>query len=76
LPFSVRKALVNFVRELKRSRLKYLVVGAGPVQFYGRERFSRDVDVVLFLNKKNSNVLLGTQTSRSNIATLQHVWST
>jgi len=59
LPFSVRKATIDFVRELKKNRLKYLVVGALPVQFYGRERFSRDVDFVLFLNKKSANALFG-----------------
>lgn len=57
LPPSVRKAIVDFVRELKRNRLKYLVVGAVPVQFYGRERFSRDVDIVLFPNEKTANIL-------------------
>jgi hypothetical protein len=57
LPFSVRKATVDFVKELKKNRLKYLVLGAVPVQFYGRERFSRDVDIVLFLNEKSADVL-------------------
>lgn len=57
LPASVRKATVDFVRELKRNKIRYLVAGAVPVQFYGRERFSRDVDVVLFLDEKSASVL-------------------
>lgn len=57
LPPSVRKATVDFVRKLERHKVKYLVVGAVPVQFYGRERFSRDVDFVVFLNEKNADGL-------------------
>jgi len=54
LPPSVRRATVDFVKMLERKGLKYLVVGAVPVQFYGRERFSRDVDFVVFLNSENA----------------------
>jgi len=57
LPPSVRKATVDFVRQLKKHKVKYMVVGAVPVQFYGRERFSRDVDVVLFLNDRTAKFL-------------------
>jgi len=58
LPPSVRKTTVDFVKELKKHRIAYVVAGAVPVQFYGRERFSRDVDIVLFLNKKGGQGLL------------------
>jgi hypothetical protein len=53
LPSSVRKATVDFAKMLEKGRFRYLVVGAVPVQFYGRERFSRDVDFVVFLHNKN-----------------------
>ena len=58
LPPSVRKTTVVFVKELEKHRIAYMVAGAVPVQFYGRERFSRDVDIVLFLNERNSQSLL------------------
>ncbi|KPV63677.1 MAG: hypothetical protein AOA65_1228 [Candidatus Bathyarchaeota archaeon BA1] len=58
LPPSVRRATVDFVKRLEKHKIRYMVVGAAPVQFYGRERFSRDVDVVLFLDKENASDLL------------------
>jgi len=58
LPPSVRKTTVDLVKELTKQRIAHMVVGAVPVQFYGRERFSRDVDIVLFLNERNSQFLL------------------
>jgi hypothetical protein len=63
LPPSVRKATVDFIEMLERRGLKYLVVGAVPVQFYGRERFSRDVDFVVFLNSNNLSKFFNMLTS-------------
>ena len=54
LPPSVRRATVDFVKRLESHKIRYMVVGAVPVQFYGRERFSRDVDIAVFLNKRNT----------------------
>jgi len=53
LPPSTRYSTISLVKMLKKYKLKYIIVGAVPVQFYGRERFSRDVDIVLFLNEEN-----------------------
>ena len=53
LPSSTRYSTISLVKMFKKYKLKYLVIGAIPVQFYGRERFSRDVDIVLFLDEGN-----------------------
>lgn len=55
IPPSVRETATFLVRELKSRGVLYVLAGAFPVQFYGRERLSRDVDVVLYLNKSNSD---------------------
>lgn len=57
IPPSVRKTAAFLVRELKNRGIPYVLAGAFPVQFYGRERLSRDVDVVLCLEPKNSESL-------------------
>lgn len=57
LPPSTRKTTIDFVKALQKYGIKYVVVGAVPVQFYGRERFSRDVDFVLDLNSESAQRL-------------------
>jgi len=54
IPASTRKTAINLVRELKKRGVKYVLVGAVPVQFYGRERLSRDVDVVVSLDERGA----------------------
>jgi len=57
LPPSIQKTTIDFVKKLEKSGIRYLIVGAVPVQFYGRERFSRDVDIALFLDQTNIKFL-------------------
>jgi len=47
IPENVRKSLIDLIKRLNRFRIKYLILGAIPVQYYGRPRISWDVDVVL-----------------------------
>jgi len=57
VPASTRKTAIDLVRELKKRGVKYVLAGALPVQFYGRERFSRDVDIVVSLGEKGAENL-------------------
>ena len=54
IPASTRKTALDLVRELKKRDVKYVLVGALPVQFYGRERLSRDVDIVVSLDERGA----------------------
>lgn len=47
VPPNVRKSLKNVVKLLNRFKVRYLVIGAIPVQYYGRPRTSWDVDLVI-----------------------------
>jgi len=42
------------VRKLKKYGVKYVLAGAFPVQFYGRERLSRDIDVLVSLDGREA----------------------
>ena len=57
VPSSTRETTVRLVGELQNYAIKYVLAGAFPVQFYGRERFSRDVDLVVGVNEKNAQNL-------------------
>jgi len=47
LPEQVKICLKDLSRKLDRHNVKYIVLGATPLQFYGRPRTSVDVDIVL-----------------------------
>jgi len=57
VPASTRKTAIDLVRELKKRGVKYVLAGALPVQFYGRERLSRDVDILVSLGEKGAENL-------------------
>ena len=57
IPASARKTAINFVREFRKCGIKYVLAGAFPVQFYGRERYSRDVDIVVSIDEKGAENL-------------------
>ena len=57
IPASTRKTAIDLVREFRRRGLKYVLAGAIPVQYYGRERFSRDVDIVVSLDERGAESL-------------------
>ncbi|MGC8998504.1 MAG: nucleotidyltransferase [Candidatus Bathyarchaeia archaeon] len=46
IPEQVKLCLRDLVERFKRNRIKYVVVGALPVHFYGRPRTSADIDIV------------------------------
>jgi hypothetical protein len=54
IPPSVRVTTAFLMRELKNNGVRYVLAGAFPVQFYGRERLSRDLDVVICLDQKSA----------------------
>lgn len=57
IPPSTRKTAVDLVRKFKKYGIKHVLAGAFPVQFYGRERFSRDVDIVMALDERGAENL-------------------
>jgi predicted nucleotidyltransferase len=57
IPPSTRKTAIDMVREFRRYGIKYVVAGAIPVQYYGRERLSRDVDFVLSIDRTGAEGL-------------------
>jgi len=57
IPASTRETAINMVRELKKRGVKYVLAGALPVQFYGRERLSRDIDIIVSLDERGAKNL-------------------
>jgi len=47
IPTNVRKSLKDIIMLLNKSKIKHLVLGAIPVQYYGRPRVSWDADVLI-----------------------------
>jgi len=58
IPPSTRKTAVDLAREFKKYGIIYVMAGAIPVQYYGRERMSRDVDFVVSLDERRAEGLL------------------
>jgi len=46
IPEQVKLCLKDLIERLGRHRIKYVVIGALPVHFYGRPRTSADIDIV------------------------------
>jgi|YelNatPaOPRAMG01_1025707.scaffolds.fasta_scaffold20638_4 predicted nucleotidyltransferase len=46
IPEQVKLCLKDLVERLGRHRIKYVVIGALPIHFYGRPRTSADIDIV------------------------------
>ncbi|MEM3699800.1 MAG: nucleotidyltransferase [Candidatus Bathyarchaeia archaeon] len=51
IPEQVKLCLKDLIERLKKYRVKYMVIGAIPIHFYGRPRTSADIDVVLVSHK-------------------------
>ena len=47
IPEQVKLCLKDLVERLGRHRIRYVVIGALPIHFYGRPRTSADIDIVL-----------------------------
>lgn len=51
IPPNVKNSLIELVKRLDNLKVRYLIIGAIPVQYYGRPRLSWDIDVVLATTK-------------------------
>ncbi|MGB9714122.1 MAG: nucleotidyltransferase [Candidatus Bathyarchaeales archaeon] len=60
IPESVKLCLKDLVKKLGKHKIKYVVIGAIPIQFYGRPRTSADIDIVLVshINKEKLHKVL------------------
>jgi hypothetical protein len=60
IPEQVKLCLKDLIERLKKHRVKYVVVGAIPIHFYGRPRTSADIDIVLVshIDKKRLHLVL------------------
>jgi len=47
IPEPVKICLKDLIKRLNKHSVKYVVIGAIPIQFYGRPRTSADIDIVL-----------------------------
>jgi predicted nucleotidyltransferase len=47
IPEQVKLCLKDLIKRLTKYKIKYVVVGAIPIHFYGRPRTSADIDIVL-----------------------------
>jgi len=56
LPEPTKKTLADVAKRLQSCNCKFLVVGAFPVQYYGRPRTSWDVDILLISNVSKSRL--------------------
>jgi len=51
IPPDVKRSLIEVVKKLDNLKVKYLIIGAIPVLYYGRPRLSWDIDIVLATTK-------------------------
>ena len=58
-PPSTNKALFNLSTQLSKSGIRHMAVGALPVNYYGRPRFSEDLDIVILLDEGQELALFG-----------------
>ncbi|OGC23579.1 hypothetical protein A2291_00335 [candidate division WOR-1 bacterium RIFOXYB2_FULL_42_35] len=49
----------NFIKLLKKTRVPYMIVGGGAVNYFGDFRLTKDLDVVIALEPSSVNGLLG-----------------
>ncbi|MEM1564131.1 MAG: nucleotidyltransferase [Candidatus Bathyarchaeia archaeon] len=61
IPEQVKLCLKDLVERLNRHKIRYVVVGAIPVHFYGRPRTSADIDMVVVscVTKEKLRKILG-----------------
>jgi len=56
-PENVRKSLTDLVKRLNNFKTRYLIIGAIPVQYYGRPRTSWDVDIAIMTPTTSEKLL-------------------
>lgn len=54
----INKDFKEFIRLLNRNNVRYLVVGGYAVAFHGYPRYTKDLDVWIWINKENAENLL------------------
>jgi hypothetical protein len=53
LPKGVLDTAVDIFSALNKKRIRYMAIGAFPVNVYGRNRMSRDLDIAILLRKSS-----------------------
>lgn len=53
LPKGVLDTAVDIFSALNKKRIRYMAIGAFPVNVYGRNRTSRDLDIAILLRKSS-----------------------
>jgi predicted nucleotidyltransferase len=57
IPEQVKLCLKDLVERLGKHKIRYVVIGALPVHFYGRPRTSADIDIVLISRVSKERLL-------------------
>ena len=50
----------EFIKLLNKNNVKYLVVGGYALAFHGYPRYTKDIDIWIWLNKENSEKIIKT----------------
>ncbi|MDP2911204.1 MAG: nucleotidyltransferase [Candidatus Omnitrophota bacterium] len=57
---NVKKDYEELLRLLNKNKVKYCVVGAYAIAFYGRPRYTNDIDILVEPNSKNADKVIKT----------------
>ena len=56
----ISKDFREFIRLLNKNKVKYLIVGGYAVAFHGHPRYTKDIDIWIFIEKANAEKILKT----------------
>ena len=56
----ISKDFREFIRLLNKNKVKYLIVGGYAVAFHGHPRYTKDIDIWIFIEKANAEKILNT----------------
>lgn len=54
----VEKDFEDFLRLLRKNKVRYCIIGAYAVSLYGKPRYTKDIDIYIDPNIKNANRLV------------------
>lgn len=54
----VEKDFVEFLELFNKNKVKYLLIGAFAVGFYGYPRYSKDIDILVEPSKENAKRII------------------
>jgi hypothetical protein len=54
----INKDFKEFIQSLNKNNVRYLVVGGYAVAFHGHPRYTKDLDLWIWVNKENANNLI------------------